>query len=329
MYDIITIGSVTRDAFFKSKDFKIVNDDKEFRTGKGGCFLLGAKMEVPEVVFTTGGGSTNTAVGFARMGLKTACIGRIGDDVSGKEVRKELKEEKVSDFLQIDKKISTAYSLILVAPDGERTILEYRGANDGLSEKEINWKKLKSKWLFLDSLSGNVELLKSALDWAEKNKVKIAFKPGKREIKMGEKLQPFLKNIDIFIVNEDEAALVTGIQYKKENEERIFSKLDEIIKGIVVMTKGPDGVIVSGGDHVYKAGVPESPIIDRTGAGDSFSAGFVSAFIQSKGDIEYAIQAGTANATSVVQYFGAKKGLLKRNQLNEFWRKWPKVEILS
>jgi sugar/nucleoside kinase (ribokinase family) len=327
MYDVITIGSVTRDAFFKSGDFKVEQTDRS-RTGKFGCFILGTKIEIPEVVFTTGGGSTNVAVGFARMGLKTACVGRIGNDVSGEEIKKELEKENVFNLLQTDKKANTAYSLILVAPDGERTILEYRGANDGLSEKEISWKKIKSKWLFLNSLSGNIKLLKQAIDWAKENKVKIAFNPGKRLIKMGKELKPFLKNIDIFIVNEDEAGFVAGIKYEKKNEKKFFSILHNAInKGIVVMTKGPEGVVVSDKKELYKAGVPDSPVVDRTGAGDAFSSGFVSAYIQNNGDIESSIQIGTANATLVVQYFGAKKGLLKKRDLNKFWRKWKKVKV--
>lgn len=160
MYDIITIGSATRDAFFKSKDFRS-RESADSATGKEMYFPLGAKIAIPEVIFTTGGGGTNTAVTFARQGFRTACVSRVGDDVSGKEVKKELKIEGIDDFLQIDPTNKTAYSLILVTPEGERTILEYRGASDYLSEKEIDWEKLKSHppageagWFYLDSLAG-------------------------------------------------------------------------------------------------------------------------------------------------------------------------------
>lgn len=322
IFDIITIGSATRDGFFKTPEFKIIKD-KKFRTGEAGCFVLGTKIAVPEVIFTTGGGSTNAAVGFARQGLKTACIARIGKDVSGEEIKSELEQEGVSDLLQTDKKYKTAYSAILVSQGGERTILEYRGANDFLTEKDINWKKLQSKWLFLDSLAGNTVLLKKSLNWAKENGVKVAFNPGKKLIKLGRKLWRFLSDIDIFIVNQDEAGFITGIGYK--NEDKIFKKLDDIIKGVAVMTKGGKGVVVSDGNKIYKAGTPKSPVIDRTGAGDSFSSGFVAGFIRSGGDIPFSIQLGTANATSVVRYFGAKKGLLKKGD----WGEWPKVKVQS
>ncbi|MBI4691985.1 MAG: carbohydrate kinase family protein [Candidatus Terrybacteria bacterium] len=327
MYDIVTIGSVTRDAFFKSRDFR-VREQSESKTGKEMCLDLGAKIAIPEVIFTTGGGGTNTAVSFARQGLKTACIGRVGDDVSGNEVKKELKLEGIDDFLQIDSVHKTAYSLILVTEEGERTILEFRGANDYLSEKEIDWGKLKMNktgWLFLDSLAGNKELLTQAIKWAKENNLKIAYNPGKTEIGFGKELQHYLNEIDIFIVNEDEAAFVAGIKYETVKEEEIFVELDRAVKGIVVMSKGPRGVVVSDGKNCYSAGIPDSPVIDRTGAGDAFGSGFVSGYIQSNGDISYAIQLGTANATSVVQYFGAKKGLLKKGD----WGNYPRVVVSS
>lgn len=321
-YDIITIGSVTRDVFLKSGDFKIVQDEA-FRTGRAGCFVLGAKFEIPEVVFASGGGGTNAAVTFARQGFKTGCVGRIGDDEVGHGIIEELKDERVDDLFQRDKKYNTAYSTILVALDGERTILEYRGANDYLNNEEIDFENLKSKWVYIDSLAGNIKLLEHILNWANKNGIKTAFNPGKRMINMGEKLQPFLNKVDVFLANEDESALIAGIEYKKENEPEIFAKLDKIVRGIIVMSKGPRGVEVSDGKNHYIAGVPDSPVVERTGAGDSFGSGFVCGYIHSGGDIEYAIQLGTANATSVVQYFGSKKGILKKGD----WGEYPKIKV--
>lgn len=315
MYDIITIGSATRDAFFKSKDFK--TREREM------ILPLGAKIAIPEVVFTTGGGGTNTAVTFARQGFKTACVSRVGDDVSGGEVKKGLKDEGIDDFIQVDHIYKTTYCLILVTPEGERTILEYRGVSDYLSEKEIPWEKLKSPWLYLDSLAGKEEILEEAIKWAKNNDTKIAYNPSKKEISWGKKLHQYLNEVDIFIVNEDEAADVVEIKYSQENENKIFEKLDEIVKGIVVMSRGSRGVTVSDGKKKYSAGVPDAPVIDRTGAGDAFGSGFVCGYIQSGGNIEYAIQLGTANATSVVEYFGAKMGILKKDD----WGKYGKIEV--
>lgn len=322
MYDVITIGSVTKDVFLKSPDFKVVKDEN-FRSGRAGCFMLGTKLEVPKVAIASGGGGTNAAVGFARQGFKTACIGRVGNDSIGREVVDELKKEGIDTFFQIDKEHDTAYSTILVAEDGERTILEYRGSNDCISEKEIDWKNLKSKWVYIDSLASNLVLLGDILNWAKENNIKVAMNPGKRMINLGKEFHKYIDGIDVFIANEDESAYIAGIEYKEEREPDIFKELDKIVRGIIVMSKGPRGVEVSDGKKHYLAGIPDAPVIDRTGAGDAFGSGFVAGYIQSNGDIEYAIQLGTANATSVVQYFGAKAGLLKGGDFGNY----PKVEV--
>lgn len=326
MYDVIAIGTVTRDVFLKSSDFEVVKNSN-YRTGRVGCFMLGTKLEIPKVAIASGGGGTNTAVSFARQGLKTGCIGRVGKDEVAKGIIEELKKEGVDALFQIDKEHDTAYSTILVVADGERTILEYRGANDYMSEKEIDWGKLAPaggvKWVYIDSLGGNVNLLFAILNWAKNIGAKTAFNPDKRMIKLGAGLHKYLDTVDIFIANEDESAYVAGIEYKEEREPEVFKKLDEAVRGIVVMTKGPRGVEVSDGKKHYLAAVPDSPIVDRTGAGDSFGSGFTSGYIESNGDIEYAIQLGTANATSVVQYFGAKQGLLKKGD----WGNYPKIKV--
>ncbi|MFH1956495.1 MAG: carbohydrate kinase family protein [Patescibacteria group bacterium] len=328
-YDVITIGTVTRDVFLKSGDFQVVKNSN-YRTGRAGCFMLGTKLEIPKVAIASGGGGTNTAVGFARQGLKTATIGRIGKDEVGKEIIEEMKKEGVESLFQIDQEHDTAYSTILVAQDGERTILEYRGANDYMSENNTDWEKLKSKWVYIDSLGGNEKLLAKILEWAKSNNSKTAFNPGKRLIKLGIGLHKYLDGVDILLVNEDESAYIADIEYNEEREPEVFKKLDDVIRGIVVMTKGPRGVEVSDGKKHYLAGIPDSPIVDRTGAGDSFGSGFVAGYIHGTQNlkheaeiIEYAIQLGTANATSVVQYFGAKQGLLKNGE----WGNYPKVKV--
>ena len=95
-----------------------------------------------------------------------------------------------------------------------------------------------------------------------------------------------------------------------------------MVKGIVVMTKGPEGVAVSDGQYRYLAGIPKSGMVDRTGAGDAFASAFVSGYI-AKGEIAHAVQLGTANATAVIQEFGAANGILKKGD----WGIWEKVEV--
>jgi sugar/nucleoside kinase (ribokinase family) len=96
-----------------------------------------------------------------------------------------------------------------------------------------------------------------------------------------------------------------------------------MVKGVFVMTKGHDGVVAHHKGMVYRAGVPDSPIVERTGAGDAFGSGFVSEYIRSDGDISHAIQFATANASSVVTQVGAVKGILRKGDMGP----WPRVNV--
>lgn len=321
MFDVISIGSATRDVLIGADDFKSFKSD-DYSSGQAMCFSLGSKIEIKKIVFTTGGGGTNAGVTFARQGLKTACIGVVGNDLNGQEVLKELESEGIeTQYFQKHDDDFSAYSVILVDKSGERTILSYKGEGQHFEAAKIPFDQLKSRWLFLDSLGGHYDLFESAVNWAVKNNVKIAMNPGAKELAYGiDKLRPLLKNISIFWTNQEEAAGLLGMDIK--NEKEIFVEMDKLIGGIFVMTKGHEGMVVSDGKNIYQAGVPDSPVVERTGAGDASCSGFITEYIRS-GDISKAIQFGTANASSVVTQYGGKAGILK----NGDWGSWELVKV--
>lgn len=310
MFDIISIGSATRDVLIQSTE--------------GASFELGAKVEVKKMVVTTGGGGTNYAVTFARQGLATACIGVIGEDANGRDVLHDLEQEgiDVSMFEKHDDDM-TAYSVILVHPNAERTILSYKGEGQHFSVSELDFSKLQARWLFLDSLGGHFDLFEKLVLHAVKNNIKIACNPGGKELDHGlAKLAPLLKELDVFLVNKEEAEKLFGQNYEL--------RIRNYVKGIISVSDGPRGVTVYDKDTIYAAGIPDSSVVERTGAGDAFGSGFVSQILindkaQMPNDkmIEKAIQFGTANASSVVTQFGAKAGILKAGDMGP----WPLVEV--
>lgn len=328
-FDIVTIGTATRDAFLKSDDFEVITSEA-FSTGKGGCFSLGSKIEVKDIFFSTGGGAVNAATTFARFGYKAACVCKVGQDASGKTVIEDLKKEKVEiKFVAQEPEKATAYSIILIAPTGERTILVHRGASEDLTEDNIPG-DLQSEWLYLAPLGGeNAKIFEPILNWASEKNIKIAVNPSRSQLELGlNKLRPLLRKVSVFILNQEEAALLCDLNIKEER--LIFKTLDEAIDGIVVMTKGPEGLVVSDGKNLWRAGTfPEKEIVDRTGAGDAFGSGFVASFMKD-GDTEKAIRFGSANATSKVEHLGARTGILdKKGFTDERWRKLEiKKEIL-
>src|SRR3989344_5525659 len=134
MFDVIAIGSATRDNYLKAT-YKLI-DWKEAPSGKAIVLPFGEKLSLDQVYSTIGGNAANAAVTFARYGFKTACFAKIGDDSAGREFLHQLESEGVSTKLVIKTaEKPTAYSALLLG-DSERTILGYHGASDTFTVKD-------------------------------------------------------------------------------------------------------------------------------------------------------------------------------------------------
>ncbi len=336
-FDIVTIGSITRDNFLEG----------DFMTGKfpkapsGEALILpyGEKLEIKNVHITIGGNSANAGVTFARQGFRTACFGKVGNDLSGKEIFSRLKSENANPLLAVSDEKPTAYSVLLLEK-GERTILGYHGASDTMKIGDIPWSRLKSSWWYLSLAGESDKFLKPLLSFARKNKIKVAFNPSGHHIRHKRpQIVSALKDLSFLVLNKGEAADLVGMSFRKEKE--VFRKLDKMTPGIVAVTDGSAGVTVSDGEFLYKAGIfKERRIADRTGAGDAFGSGFVAGLMArnkesgikefSTEDIKYAIRLASANATSVVESIGATEGILTgRGFQKNRWKNFPvKVQKL-
>ncbi len=316
MYDIITFGSAAQDIHVKSKAFKILKNEGDFQTGEGICLALGSKINVEDITFLSGGGGTNTAATFAKQGFRTAFCGGIGVDISGLEIVRELKHLRVDTRFIVKKKEKHTNTSVIISNTGEdRTILVYRGASDDVNSKDIPWKKIrKTKWFYIAPLAGLLcDSFGEIVDFAKTNNIKVAINPSIQQLSLPhEKLKSILQKVDILFLNQEEASYLTKIPFQQETE--IFKKIDEICPGIAVMTKGGEGTVVSDGKYLYSAlPLDDRKIVDTTGAGDSFAAGFLSEYIRSNGDIEKSIQLGLANSEANLTEVGAKTGLLDKN----------------
>lgn len=308
MVKIITIGAAVQDVFLShSPEFKPVTDKSADE-----IFLkldLGSKADVNNINFCTGGGATNAAVTFARQGIDTEFMGTIADDPAGHAVLADLDKEGVgTSHISYSERYHTGYSVLLLSPSGERTILTYRGASTNYDHKNFDLTDIKTDWIYLSSMAGNMELLNDIFTAAKKRGIKIFFNPGKDELKNHDKLKALLEDVDVLSVNREEAMqLVSG------------SSLDELIRRIkhlvptTIISDGPNGVIATDGDTIVRAGMYEDvKVTDRTGAGDAFGSGFLSYYAKGK-SLKDSIVFASANSTSVVQKIGAKEGILYSN----------------
>lgn len=308
---IIAIGAATQDVFVTGKALTAKRDVRTHAYVEQ--FPLGAKIDLENVFYDTGGGATNAAVTFARQGLRSEFVGKIGHDPAGAEILRVLHREGVmTDHVVTDTKLGTGYSVLLLAPNGERTILSYRGASHALNAKEFHVKNLRGDWMYISSLAGNLSLLKSLIEHARKHDIKVALNPGGAELAQAKKLRKLIEGIEVLLANREEMQLLFG----GESNQEILVQAAQAVS-YVIMTDGPRGTFATDGSHYYEAGIYQKvKVIDRTGAGDSFGSGFVAALAKNM-DMVTAISLASANSTSVVQKIGAKTGILKTDRIKK------------
>ncbi|KKU94120.1 MAG: PfkB family kinase, nonfunctional [Candidatus Jorgensenbacteria bacterium GW2011_GWA1_48_13] len=329
MFDVITIGTATRDVFLTSPFFKVLKDPKHLKhigmpMGEAQCFALGAKIEVEQPILTVGGGAANAAVTFARQGLKTGAVIGVGTDPNGEAAVRELKNEKIRVFPVYDPKDMTGYSVILISSGGERTILHSRGASRGIKGGESVFKRVRTKWVYVSPGGIPIAAMQKIVMHFKERGAKIAMNPSKDYLEAGAaKLKTILRILDVVIVNREEASYLTGADYS--DPRRIFKKFSEMVDGTAVMTDGPKGSYVADEEYFYRSGIfKEKKLIDRTGAGDAFGSGFVAGLIQKK-DVWRALRLANANATSVVEAVGAEEGILRKKDLSA--KRWQYLDM--
>lgn len=310
MYDIITVGSATVDVFAKTEKSELIKIFTQSSEQDLLAYPVGSKILIDELEFMTGGGGSNTAVAFARLGLKTAFLNTLGKDENSKRVLNELKQEKVS-FLGNYSNKMTNYSIVLDSIEHDRTILVYKGASSDFRFNNINKAKLTTKWFYFCSMAETFKELESIAQFAQRHNIKMAFNPSEYLVQKGKKyLSKVLSKIDVLVFNKEEAQLLLKTQ--EHDMRTLLNSVRELGPKIVVITDGKHGAYCSDGITFYTVLPKKVKVIETTGAGDAFAATFVSGLIKKK-DIEFALKLAQANAESVIQHYGAKNILLRWN----------------
>ena len=306
MVKILSIGKATQDVFLRSDEFDPHTEGKKVYTQ----IPLGLKMEVEDVHFSTGGNATNVAVTFARQGLESSYMWALGDDPASDVILKTLDDEGVDTRNVVqDSRHQAGYSVIMIATNGERTILNHRGKSIGPDGRGLDFDAIKdADWIYPTSLGfGGLTLLRKILDVAEDHKVKVMLNPAGPELAEPDKLKPLLESVDVLCLNKEEMKMLV---HGEELEELAIHGLNYC--PVVIVSDGPNGVVATDGKTIVRAGMYEDvPVIDRTGAGDAFASGFLSQWSQGK-SLKDSIVFASANSTSVVTKIGAKDGILRK-----------------
>jgi len=303
---MLAIGKASQDVFLRSsKDFQpYVHKGVQYEQ-----LPLGKKIHVDDIIFSTGGNATNVAVTFARQGLHSKYGWTLGTDVSSQAILAALDEDGVDTSAVLhDPDFRASYSTILLAPTGERTVLNYIGTIIKDHSTPVNLKALDGvDWVYLSSIN-NMMLLDKIVNRATQNGVKIMMNPSGVELAEARKLKPILEDIEVISVNKEEAQeLVSG-----ETLEELVRHLTHYCP-VVLVSDGPNGVMATDSKTIIRAGMYEDvKVVDRLGAGDAFGSGFLSQWAVGK-SLKESIIFASANSTSVVTKIGAKTGILYKN----------------
>lgn len=306
MYDIITTGSATVDVFAHTESQLV-----KFITNEGEedflAFPSGSKILIDTLDFYVGGGGTNTAVSFSRLGLKTGYVGKLGSDDNSKLILDLLEKENI-DFLG-SAQGQTGYSVILDTLDDDRTILTYKGANNNLLFSDIQAEAFETRWIYSSSLTGvSQDTLRKLVAYAKEKAIRVAFNPSNYQARLGyEVLADIVDSCTVLVMNKEEAALL----FLEEEQPDLLSQFLEKHPGTyLVITDGANGVTChyQGEEYVMKPS-PGGTIVETTGAGDAFASGFVAGLIHNLELVE-ALKLGMVQAESVIGAVGAKEQLL-------------------
>jgi len=304
-FDVIAVGDTTQDVFLQVSDANLQCDINHKHCKI--CFDFADKIAVEKKTdIAAVGNAANNAIGVSRLGRTAALYTIVGDDVQGRLAADVLKENGVdTQYLVFDKAHGTNFSAVINF-QGERTILVYHEPRD------YRLPALAApRWVYLTSASGQgvAALHEQVLNYLAQNEsVRLAFNPGTHQMHLGrEKLLPLLARTETLFLNREEAAEVLGVD--TNDVATLVRGFHELGVKVMVLTDGPSGSYASDGETVWFLRIFAGPVIERTGSGDAFGSGYLAARASGK-DIPEAMLWGNGNATSVVQYIGAREGLL-------------------
>jgi fructokinase len=254
----------------------------------------------------SGGSVANSIVGLSQLGNKAGFIGKISDDEFGIKYEEGLKKESVEYFYTKKREeLPSGTCLILVTPDSERTMCTFLGTAGKINEDDVSLDAVKnSEIIFLEGYLWDEGEPRKAFDKAINNANKVAMSLS--DLFCVERHKPHFLNLvknklDITFANEQE--IMSLIEAKNFNEVINFTKQ---LKKLVVITRGEKGAIAIQGEEIIETGIQKNlKILDLTGAGDLFAAGFLHGYIN-KLSIEESLKKGTEMSSKVIQQIGAR-----------------------
>jgi len=315
-YDLISIGDTTTDVFIRLKDASVLKRPK--KRGDALCMRFADKIAVESVKEIDGvGNAANVAVGSSRLGLKTGIWTILGNDDNAERISANVFEKEIVDQVcaSRDKKHRTNFSVVLNFK-AERTILVYH------APRVYKWPQdlPSAKWLYFTSMGEGWEKAIPGLEkYHKKTGAKIIFNPGTYQLRSSaETLRKVLALTSVLFVNNEEAVKISGL--KSGSKKMLLMEIQKFGPKTVVITDGDKGAFAVSGEEFLHMPILSAPIVERTGCGDSFATGFLTA-LNNEQTFSDALIWGAINSSSVIQFVGAREGLLTNERMYEMLAK--------
>ncbi len=307
--NILGIGNAIVDVICKVEDnfikdnnltkstMKLIFDEKEFQN-------LLTNLNIEKTV--SGGSVANSIVGLSQLGNDVGFIGKVSADELGNKYEEGLKKENVKYFYSKKKEmLPTGTCLILVTPDSERTMCTFLGTAGKINENDVSVDAIKkSDIILLEGYLWDEGDPKKAFDKAINNAKKVSMSLSDQFCVDRHKshfLELVKNKIDITFANEQE--IISLIDAKNFEEVISFGKQ---IGKLLVITRGENGAVAIRGEELSECGIKEGlKIVDLTGAGDLFAAGFLHGYVGNK-PLKECLELGTDMSSKVIQQIGAR-----------------------
>lgn len=299
MYDLICVGSISVDLYFKGENF--THDKDRYHLAIGGKYYADFFYE------DIGGGAVNVAVGVAKNGLKTAVFGKIGENGFKEMILKKLADKGVSTkFCEIEDDYYKISSIIL-NNNGERTIIHYEKPTHLIRQFFLHKELKQAKNIYFSPLPHlNLAEKKRMITYLKGDKtltfVNFSAVDCRRPVK---ELTDFFDALDVLIINAHEFSLMIKRPYEKIDFENLKINLPYLKDRILIVTDGEKGSYGYFKDKFYyQEAIKPKKIVDATGAGDAYTAGFIAQYIKSQ-NIPLSMQKGAEYASKKLSKLGA------------------------
>ena len=310
IFDVICIGAALVDMVAQIERYP-ENDDEVF---------------VSDLKLLSGGAAANTAYACAKLGLKTAFIGKLGrNDGFGLKIINDFNDVKVNtELLKYSEEYRTGSAYVALNKEGERRIYAHSGAANYLSKEDIKENEISfTSIIFLSSLK-NIEPFIEAAIIGRNKRIPVILNPGMLIIEQGFiNIKILLEKIGILIISQREFEVLLDLKTKNINPNMVREEADNLFSfgiKVLVITKGKKGaLILTPGNAEIIPPIKTNKVVDTTGAGDAFSAGFMYGFIQKQSfkfeDLKRNVRIGNFIAGKCIEKLGARNGIPEEEEI--------------